>query len=192
MSQAVRQDEQAIRLRDGLEALSHRARSWLDTLTADQLAWPPPTGGWSIRQIFEHLCIANDSYIGPMDRLLAKAKANGDKARAATWRPTVMGNFLVRSFRSPKRMPTPKMYRPGPSVRDAVINAFLARQEAITNLLDRAADVIWQEVRMGSPVTSLIRLNLGDGFTILVVHAERHFEQIERIQSQSGFPGEGR
>ena len=188
MSEAVRQDEQAIRLHEGLDNLSHRARSWRESLTPAQLAWPPPTGGWSIRQIFEHLCIANDSYIGPMQRLLAGAKPNAGKARLATWRPTVMGNFLVRSFRSPKRMPTPKMYRPGPSARAVVIDAFLERQDLIANLLDRAADIVWRELRMGSPVTSLIRLNLGDGFAILVVHAERHFEQIERIESHAGFP----
>jgi hypothetical protein len=35
-------------------------------------------------------------------------------------------------------------------------------------------------VRFGSPVTALIRLNLGDGFLILVAHAERHFGQIDR------------
>ncbi|MGH7752943.1 MAG: DinB family protein [Gemmatimonadales bacterium] len=188
MSEAVRQDEQAIQLREGLETLSSRARSWRGSLTEDQLAWPPPTGGWSIRQIFEHLCIANDSYISSMDRLLADAKPNAGKARLATWRPTVMGNFLVRSFRSPRRMPAPKMYRPGPSARAAVIDAFLERQDLLTNLLDRAADVVWQELRMRSPVTSLIRLNLGDGFTILVVHAERHFEQIERIEGHAAFP----
>jgi hypothetical protein len=38
-------------------------------------------------------------------------------------------------------------------------------------------------VRFRSPVTALLRLNLGDGFLILISHAERHFGQIDRVLS---------
>jgi hypothetical protein len=31
-----------------------------------------------------------------------------------------------------------------------------------------------------SPAVSLIRMNLGDAFAVLVVHVERHVAQIER------------
>jgi hypothetical protein len=55
-------------------------------------------------------------------------------------------------------------------------------------LLIRAADVTWARVRLRSPVTSLIRLNLGDAFNITVVHEERHFGQIDRIMAMPGFP----
>lgn len=188
MSLAVQQREHRGQLLEIIETLSRRASLLRDTLTADQLAWHPPEGGWSIGQVFEHLCVTNDSYLGPMRRLIESAKSNGTKARSATWRPTVMGNFMARSLRSPRRLPAPKPYRPGPSHRADVIGAFLERQGQVLELLERSLGVVWKALKMPSPVTSLIRLNLGDALTVLVVHMERHFAQIERIRTAPGFP----
>jgi hypothetical protein len=38
---------------------------------------------------------------------------------------------------------------------------------------------------MSSPVMPLLRMNLGDALTLLVVHAERHAGQIERVLEQT-------
>lgn len=188
MSAAARQDEERGRLHEALEGFSRRARSAREALSAEQLARPPPEGGWSVGQVYEHLCLAHDSYLDPVSKLLTSAKPNPSKARVATWQPTVMGNFLVRSFRSPRRLPAPRIYRPGPEPRDQVIDAFLERQDRAVTLLEESADHLWQEIRMRSPVTALIRMNLGDAFTILVTHTERHFGQMDRIQGRSEFP----
>ncbi len=49
-----------------------------------------------------------------------------------------------------------------------------------------------RKLRMTSPVTPLVRrLNLGDAFVIIVVHAQRHMRQIERVIAAPGFPGAG-
>jgi len=184
----VRQDEQREQFRTQLDEQSRRARALRDAHTAIQLSWNPPEGGWSIGQVLEHLCIANDSYLAQAEGPVDHAKREPARARTATWRPTVMGNFLVRSFNSTRRLPAPKIYRPGAAAREAVIDAFLARQEAIGVLLERAVDVVWQDSKMKSPVTSLIRLNLGDGFAIMLTHADRHLRQIERVERHVDFP----
>jgi hypothetical protein len=69
-----------------------------------------------------------------------------------------------------------------------VIEEFLETQLRIKELMIRAEDISWTRARLGSPVSSLIRLNLGDAFTIGVVHEERHLGQIERIRSMPEFP----
>ena len=52
----------------------------------------------------------------------------------------------------------------------------------LDQLLDDATGFDWRRLRMSSPVVSLpIRFNLGDVFSILVVHAERHARQMERV-----------
>jgi hypothetical protein len=50
----------------------------------------------------------------------------------------------------------------------------------------------WKQNRVASPVTSLIGYNLGDAFSILVVHAERHLRQIGRVEARPDFPSAGR
>jgi hypothetical protein len=41
---------------------------------------------------------------------------------------------------------------------------------------------------MSSPVAKLIRLNLGDAINILVVHTQRHLQQMARIRNHPEFP----
>ena len=54
----------------------------------------------------------------------------------------------------------------------------------MVQLIERSMSFDWMRVRMGSPVSPLIRMNAGDAFTILVTHAERHFRQIDRIRTE--------
>jgi len=188
MSAPLRQDEHQSQLRAGALALAGRAESLRDALSPAQLAWKPAEDAWSVAQVFEHLCIADASYLGPMEALVTGGKPEPDKARAARWKPTVMGNLLVRSFRSPRRLPAPKIYRPPPAPRDGVIPAWLGLNARLRDLLDRAADLVWTGLAMPSPVTRLIRLNLGDAFLVLVSHAERHLGQAGRVRALPGFP----
>ena len=46
-----------------------------------QLGWRPPDGGWSIAQVFEHLIIADSSYLGAMKRLSSWPEVNPGTAR---------------------------------------------------------------------------------------------------------------
>ena len=48
--------------------------------------------------------------------------------------------------------------------------------------MDDAAGFDWRRLRMGSPIVPLpLKFNLGDVFFILVVHAERHARQMDRV-----------
>jgi hypothetical protein len=55
-------------------------------------------------------------------------------------------------------------------------------------LIERARPLEWRRLRIASPLSRLIRLNLGDCFMVGVAHARRHLGQIERIRAQPGFP----
>jgi hypothetical protein len=143
----------------------------------------PPEGGWSIAQVFEHLCLADDSYLNAMESVIQSARP-APAEPGAGWRPSFIGGLMVRSFRSPRKMlvKAPRIYRPGPVPRPNVIDAYLERNRRTLDLLEGAAGLRWQKLRLVSPVTPLVRMNLGDGFEIIVTHAERHFRQIERIR----------
>lgn len=183
MAEPVRQDLKRQEWKTRLEALDRRAAAWGSGSTPLDRALP--AGGWTVGQVLEHLCLGHDSYLAPMGKLM---DGRGPDPRAATarWKPTVMGGLLARSLAARRRMRAPGIYRPGPTPRAGVLDAFVARQRQLDELLDRATALVWQELRMASPVTRLIRLNLGDAFEVLVTHAERHFGQIDRILSASG------
>lgn len=180
------------RLREELlrasRAVSARVAGLQDELTAIQLGWAPPEGGWGVGQVLEHLCVAHDSYLARLRAMVPPRGAGAPASGDTTWRPTLVGRLLVHSLRSPRRLPAPRMYRVASTARAGVAGEFLARQRELEELMERAAPLDWRRERLSSPISGLVRLNLGDAFLLQVVHAERHRGQIDRVLGHPAFP----
>ena len=181
------------------EALRERLLLEIDLLTADVMAvvkdlspdqrsWRPPAGGWTLEQLIEHVVAAADSYLTPIRRLIYKPGAAVTHPDRTEWAPTWTGAKLVDVLRSPRKLSAWKVHRVDGTPRPDVVKAFLGRQETTVTLMRAAADLDWNLLRFRSPVMWLIRLNLGDGFTVIVVHGQRHALQMERLRDLPGFP----
>lgn len=168
-----------------LDRIEPRTRVAVTGLPEGKFREVPPDGGWSVAQVFEHLCLANDSYLdGPLIPAIARAKARGPSSRA--WRPSLVGGWLTGMLiEGAKPMPAPRPYRVGPAPRAQVVDAFLG---GIARLRAHLLEVDGHDLTIGlaSPVSPLIRLNLGDAFRILVVHSHRHLAQAERTRRAVG------
>lgn len=176
----VEQTERATALVRELRAIDARALEIRDTVDRAAFGWVPPEGAWSVGQVFEHLCIVNDDYLRALRALTEKLPVSASvPAARLTWRPSFVGGFLARSMVSPRKLPAPRIWRPGPEPRPNVIEEFLARQREIVGLIERSTGHAWSRMRLASPVSPLIRMNVGDAFTIMVRHEERHFRQID-------------
>jgi hypothetical protein len=183
----IRQSEYADLARAELVATDARLQAVAGPLGPRGLGWQPPGGGWSIGQVLEHLVVAADSYLGPMRRRITEAPPA--VSADPVWRPSLLGGWLANSMRSPRKLPAPRAYTPALVPRDAVLDEFRARLRDTALLLDRARPLPWNAIHLSSPISRLIRLNLGDCFAINVAHAHRHLGQIERIRQQPAFPG---
>jgi len=49
-----------------------------------------------------------------------------------------------------------------------------------------------KKLKICSPISPLIRMNLGDAFLINLYHDQRHLNQAERILNNKSFPIQGR
>lgn len=185
MAKAVQQAAYRTSLLDANRAVVARIRDAVSTVAPDVLLRAPPAGGWSIGEVLEHLIIAADSYLEMLRRITQEHAGSRADATAA-WKPSLMGGLLTESLRKPRKLPAPKLYKPGPAPRAHVVDEFVRRQEEVGRLIVAAADLDWRRVRMRSPVLPIIRMNLGDALTVPVVHAERHAGQIERILEAVG------
>jgi hypothetical protein len=182
----VPQSDQAHTLIRDLRAVTATAEGIPRRASQTQLDWCPPDEGWSASQIFEHLCIANDSYLATLYDLVPESRT-GFGAANTFWKPSLAGKLLVRSMESPRKVRAPKIWHPGPTPRPNVISEFIRRQYDIEDLLRRSLAYDWRKLRLASPVSKLIRLNIGDAFTVLVRHEQRHLRQIEsRLEFQAG------
>ena len=168
-----------------LDRIEPRTRVAVAGLPEAKFVEMPPDGGWSVAQVFEHLCLANDAYLdGPLVPAVARAKARGKTDRS--WRPSFLGGWLTGALiEGGKPMPAPRLFRVGSAPRDHVVDAFLAGVARVRALMLEADG---HDLRTGlaSPVTPLIRLNVGDAFRILVVHCHRHLAQAERTRRAVG------
>jgi hypothetical protein len=182
----VPQSAQAHTLIHELRAVTAKAEDIPRKASQAELDWSPPDGGWSASQIFEHLCVANDSYLTQLHRLVPDSRIGFGTANTY-WKPSLAGKLLVRSMESPRKLPAPKIWTPGPTPRPNVISEFLRRQSDIVDLIQRSLAYDWRSVRLASPASRLIRMNIGDAFTVLVRHEQRHLRQIQsRLDFQHG------
>jgi hypothetical protein len=176
---------------DALSRMSNetdaRVASLVRQLTERQSRWRPVQGGWSIDDVLEHLCIVHDSYEPKLLELL-NSPGTPRAARDAEWSPTLVGGMMVKSFASDRKLPAPKIFRPAPTPRPNVLDEFLTRERALIAMLGRADDIDLRRVKLASPVSRVIRINLGDAFGILVQHARRHLMQMTRVRAMVGFP----
>ena len=165
---------------DRLEPLARELTRGLDTATMNAT---PPGGGWSIAQIFEHLCIADASYVdGCLPKALTKAAGKARKP----WKPSLFGGWLRGALANlQKKLPAPKIYRVDGAVRADVVEAWLRGVHKLRSQIESAA-ALDLNTRLSSPVSKLIRISLGDALAIPVVHGHRHLAQVERTRKALG------
>jgi hypothetical protein len=173
------QHQLAALLTSGFDALDARLARAVDDATGARFTTLRADGGWSVAQVLEHLCRANEAYLRTMRPLVttaASARVTGD----TPWRPTFLGKQLARSLERTMRLPAPGRSRPGPTPGPDVFRQLLASRVELRALLDAAAGLEWQQLRMASPLAKWVKLNFGDAAYVMLRHGERHAGQIER------------
>jgi hypothetical protein len=171
------------------EAVTTRERiaALVKPLDAARIHEHPEPGGWSVGQVLEHLCVADESYEDGLQAMLKSARKDAD-ARAREWKPSFIGGLIAGSLLKPKPLKSPKVFRPGPTPRAGVLEALLARETNFVKVMDDASSFDWQALRIKSPALPswAPKMNLGDGFRIHIVHLTRHSHQIERLVGELG------
>ena len=176
-------------LHQQLRAESIASRDRITTLVrpldAARLVQHPEQGGWSVGQVLEHLLVSEEAYDTPLRALLRGARPDAG-APAREWRSTLLGGFIAESLRKPRAVKTRPIFEPGPTVRNGIVEAFLAQELAFVTMLDDSASLDWRALKIGSPAlpSFMPKMNLGDEFRIHVVHVTRHAGQIERLMQR--------
>jgi DinB superfamily len=142
----------------------------------------PEAKGWSIGQVLEHLCVADELYEAPFAALVRTSRQDV-RAPAREWKPSFVGGLIAGSLLKPKPLNSPRVFRPGSTPRNDVVETLLARETTFVQAMDNAASLDWRALRIRSPALPswAPRMNLGDGFRIHIVHLTRHSHQIERL-----------
>ena len=163
-------------------ALRERSAAIARPLDPEQLVRRPPDGGWGVGHVLDHLCVTSELYEPKIRARLRDARPDA-AAAPREWKPTFIGGFAVRMFERPAKLPTPKSMVPAATPRGGVVEQWLGHLDTLARLIEEASGYDWRRLRMASPAVSLPLkvFNLGDVFSMLVTHAERHARQMERV-----------
>lgn len=169
-------------LRAESTATRERIAALLKPLDLSRINEHPEPEGWSVGQVLEHLIRGNEAYEGPLAKVMRAARPDAG-APSREWKSSLIGGMIAGAILNPRPMKVPRVFLPGATPRNGVVDAFLAGELNLLNTMDKAASLDWRALRIGSPALPawVPKMNLGDAFRILVVHATRHSHQIERL-----------
>lgn len=180
-----------IKATEDLNYCSDFAFRELSPLSIVQLNLKPSSDSWSVGEVLSHLITSNSLYIQPLKDILSKKGEIALSKGPSTYKPTFIGNFLIRMLdpASTRKLKHPAAFSPLQSKLDtSVIGEFIANNNELIKLIERAKDMNTNYLRISSPAMALMRYSVADTFVIFGVHQRRHFGQIRRIIESPAFP----
>lgn len=94
----------------------------------------------------------------------------------------------MKSGRIARKVPAPKLFIPASDIAPGIVDRFVKAQVRITEALHDAEGLHLDRVKFGTPLSALLRANLGEAFEILVLHEARHLDQMEEVAEATEFP----
>jgi hypothetical protein len=158
-------------------------------LSPAQLNWKPSAERWSIAQCFEHLMTSNKGYFPVIDSVLAGKKSTFWENMPVL--PGLAGKLLIKSLdpASTRKLKAPKNFQPAQSeISGSIINDFIEQQARVVEKMKATEHLDLEKIVITSPALAAIKYSLMDGYRIIVVHEQRHFQQAKRVTEEATFP----
>jgi DinB superfamily len=173
-----------------IEAINEDARDLLTGLSEVQVNWRPTPAHWSIAECLDHLTVTNRELMKQIEAGMSDARARGLTSRGP-FRYGIIGNMIVRSMEPPAKLKfkAPKIFKPRPDQSlEMVTKDFFAAQDELLRLINEANGINLARVKIASPVTTLIKLSLGQAFGLIATHERRHLWQARQVKGNQTFP----
>ena len=167
------------------EDVKSAARHLVEGLSDEQLRWKPAPDRWSIAECFSHLNVTADQYYPAIDSSMRRARKRGLLGEGP-FRHGFWMNRFIRMMEPPARRSfrAPRMFRPRTRALADEIPTFFAHQSAIIERVHQANGLDLSRVKVVSPLTSLMRMSLGQCFGLLAAHERRHLWQAARVREE--------
>jgi len=160
----------------------------LKQLQSHQLHWKLSPASWSVLECVEHLALTSAAY-NPVLRETSATAPRIDSPVA--YRPTLLGRLFVKAVSPDPRLKvkTVAMVTPASSGLDrSVLDRFEDQLAELDELLAAANERDFNRATLRSPLNRRLKLRLGEAFTVVVRHAERHIQQAENVTRHADFP----
>ncbi len=195
MYKSTPQGEIATDLNVRLKAARSMAQDRFAGLSETQLNWRPSPKAWSVAECLEHLTITADRYKPKVNGVVGAGAptASPENPVSSSWVGgmliSAVGPTVRRKVRAPGGFNPQKGKGLGPSsIPPGALGRFSKRYAYVQDVLAKHESLDWHNIKLTSPVSRLVRLRLADCFTVLVLHAQRHLNQADRVMNHEDFP----
>jgi hypothetical protein len=175
-------------LKTDVERIGNAAR-YFKEVDKSKMVYRPAENKWSIVQILEHLNAYGRYYIPAIETAMAEKKTG----RNAWFQSGFWGDYFTKSMKPSNvyevknKMKAMKNYSfPNNLNIETVVNEFTQQQEKLGQLIDQAANVDLNTIRIPITITKLLKLKLGDTLRFLVAHEQRHMVQARNTLNAVG------
>jgi hypothetical protein len=172
---------------DQFTASQSRLLDLVDGLTADQWAFRPAEGRWSIGECLEHVVHVENRVLGLIGKKLAEGIPEPEKRDPSHDKDAVVAKAIPD--RSTRRE-APEPVRPTgqwPDPRELLAEFRKTRRRTTEFAATTQGDLRSHFV----PHMALGELDCYQWLVVLGLHGVRHAQQIEEIKAAPGFPGPG-
>lgn len=168
---------------DEIDGTRTRLCQSLEGLTVEQEQFRPAPERWTIAEIVEHLAIVESQVSKLMEKLLAKAEADGAPRSTNGGRITPFSIDEIVARSREQKFQAPEGAHPKGSVPASdSLERLRAARERLHSLRPRIEAIDASELRYPHPV--LGPLNLYHWLAVTGMHEARHLRQIEALRSE--------
>jgi hypothetical protein len=168
--------------------MAAKAEETIAGLREDQLQWKPPDGRWSIAQCLDHLNRANGKILTQLEPGIERAKSQGSQS-SAPWKPGFMERMFIRAvtpnpplgFKSP--VPPDFLPEDEPDVAQ-LMPTFRAQHDRFVAGVDTVEKHGLVHIKIPSPVSKLIKCQLGTWFAATAEHDLYHLGQAASVRKE--------
>jgi hypothetical protein len=173
------------------EAARHEIHELVAGLDDRQFNRRPDESRWSVAECVDHLLVTGWKMVPRLDTAVIEGRGRGRFADGP-FRYGALGNWFVRQWGADELPPrarfrAPRIYVPRERREWTITQAveeFTNLQEKYREIVRHADGLDLARIKVGSPVTRLIRLSLGQWLAGMAGHQRRHLWQAAQVKKE--------
>ena len=173
-----------IGLKIEFKQLIERAKQLVAELSVETFNSKPGPEKWSIGQHIHHLNVTGDGYLAKITGAIENAGKETKQESPARpivkeYKPRFLMQKFINELEPPvkRKLKAPKAFMPSIDFhmdKDEILGHFIDLQDSFITKVDLMVELNLVKVKITSPATSLLKLQLGEAFLLITAHERRH------------------
>jgi len=158
-------------------------------LSENQINWKPSEEKWSVGECLDHLVVTHKLYNSKIKELQPLFEDSDEGS--FKFNHTLSGRMILKFVdpNSTTKAKTFKVFKPTMSqINTNIIRSFCEEVETMISFAEKLHGADLTKFKISSPVTKLLRMNVGDALLINLYHDKRHLYQADKIINEPNFP----